>query len=110
MMSNIFYHGDFPYFYFSIMVIIALVLIFVAFKAPRKVKTIGLIGLAIPIAISTYVLCEICVLFEMSGDLEAMSVTVFAGGIKTLLFLVFCGVLIFIMSLVLSLFLRSDKK
>ena len=92
------------------MVLLALVLIFAAFKAPKRVKTIGLIALAFPVTLLLYHLCELCVLYEMSGETDAISITVLAGGIKILLFIMFCGFVIYLASLLISLFLKTDKK
>ncbi|GEM_PF-1658194 len=109
-MSKIFYAGDFPYISFTIMVLIALVLIFAAFKAPKRVKTIGLIALAYPVTLVLYHLYELCILYEMSGSTDVVSITVLAGGIKTLLFIMFCGFVVYLASLLISLVLNTDKK
>lgn len=77
-----------------------------AWKAPNWVREIGIIGLVLGFLVCLLGLSQACKDIQLAGDI---SPTVFCGGMKVVLIEPLYGVLVYVISLVISLAQKPRK-
>ena len=77
-----------------------------AWKAPNWVREIGIIGLVLGFLVCLLGLSQACKHIQLAGDI---SPTVFCGGMKVALIAPLYGVLVYVISLVISLAQKPRK-
>lgn len=77
-----------------------------AWKAPNWVREIGIIGLVLGFLACLLGLSQACKHIQLAGDI---SPTVFCGGMKVVLIAPLYGVLVYVISLVISLAQKPRK-
>ncbi len=77
-----------------------------AWKAPNWVREIGIIGLVLGFLVCLLGLSQACKDIQLAGDI---SPTVFCGGMKVALIAPLYGVLVYVISLVISLAQKPRK-
>jgi FtsH-binding integral membrane protein len=107
-MTDFFQTQNFPTFFFIIVALLLAVMVYAAFKKPGKVKLIGALGLVFCIAYSIYGLIPAMgALSASNGDISPIVVY---GALQTMAFQILCGLVFYMISLLLRIAKkRTDK-
>ena len=103
-MLQLFQSNSFPTLFFVFVGIIFLILFFTVFKKPEKVKLVGSFGLVFCIAYAIYGLVPALSALEASGG-DVSKVLVY-GALKIMAFQIFCGLVLYLISLFLRIALK----